>query len=292
MYVGQIEVCKADILPNNYKHTDDKMYIGFDRQNNLNLRHSPLKVCSSPTSFNATVKFELKHSYFDSLRKFVRSIPEDVIRKLIPVQKHFKIPFRKNSTHFEHCKPLCSLDQFEALEAIAFSPSNGPPVLIAGPFGTGKTHTLAVAVNALFHEGILTNQCLRVLVCTHHKRSTDNFLEIFESLSQHFALNRRIEKFLIRKYKVETTSRQIRKFCISPWKIVDHINSHSKRNNTNLLFVTTCMSCSDLKDLNGFFTHIMIDEGAQMREPEAIAPLCLATENTKIVITGDQQQVL
>ena len=34
-----------------------------------------------------------------------------------------------------------------------------------------------------------------------------------------------------------------------------------------------------------------MDEGAQAREPEAVAPLCLATKNTKIVIAGDQFQV-
>ncbi len=41
----------------------------------------------------------------------------------------------------------------------------------------------------------------------------------------------------------------------------------------------------------GFFTHILLDEGAQAREPEAVAPLSLATKDTKIVIAGDPQQV-
>jgi len=39
------------------------------------------------------------------------------------------------------------------------------------------------------------------------------------------------------------------------------------------------------------FTHILIDEGAQTREPEAIAPLVLAGDNAKIVIAGDHLQV-
>ena len=48
-----------------------------------------------------------------------------------------------------------------------------------------------------------------------------------------------------------------------------------------------------LRDLfsPGFFTHILMDEGAQAREPEAVAPLCLATKDTKIVIAGDSSQV-
>jgi len=40
------------------------------------------------------------------------------------------------------------------------------------------------------------------------------------------------------------------------------------------------------------FTHILIDEGAQTREPEAVAPLGLADDNAKIVIAGDHLQVI
>ena len=39
------------------------------------------------------------------------------------------------------------------------------------------------------------------------------------------------------------------------------------------------------------FTHILIDEGAQTREPETIAPLSMANCHTKIIIAGDNQQV-
>ena len=41
----------------------------------------------------------------------------------------------------------------------------------------------------------------------------------------------------------------------------------------------------------GHFTHILLDEGAQSREPESIAPLCLADIDTKIIIVGDHKQV-
>ena len=40
-----------------------------------------------------------------------------------------------------------------------------------------------------------------------------------------------------------------------------------------------------------YFTHILIDEGAQTREPETITPLIMANEDTHIVIAGDIQQV-
>ena len=283
------EVCRADILPENYSHIDEKMYIGFDRENHQILLRSAMAISASPKDCHIFVHFELKHQYFMSLRRFVHDISQDVICKLIPSKIDFH-KFERNNC-FEGSKALCSADQLKALESIAFSPSNGPPILIVGPFGTGKTHTLAVAAHTLFHEARLTNQSIKILVCTHHKRSADNFLEIFKDLHQCFPLNRGIETFLIRDYGTETTSWQVRQYCINSKKILYHIHRHPERDYANFLCVTTCMSCSRLSTLNGFFTHIMIDEGAQMREPEVIAPLCLADRNTKIIITGDHHQV-
>ena len=294
LFMGEQEVCKADILPDNYSCTDEKMYIGFNHTNHLKLLGSALAITPSPKDCSVTVMFELKHHYFNSLREFVTEISEDVILKLVPKKKDFEYPFKKNN-NFEHCKVLCSPDQFKALEAIVFSPSNGPPVLIAGPFGTGKTHTLATAAHALFHEAQLTSQFLRILVCTHHKRSASNFLEIFKGLHQHFPLNRRIKPFLIcRNSEKEITNWQVKQFCITTKKVLHYIQHHPNRGRTNFLFVATCMSCSQLNEglIKGFFTHVMIDEGAQMREPEAVASLCLANRNTKIVITGDHLQVM
>ena len=68
-------------------------------------------------------------------------------------------------------------------------------------------------------------------------------------------------------------------------------NSH--RNRQRYLVVTTCQTAKQITDVlpSWFFTHIFLDEGAQMREPEAIAPLCMASQNTKIVIAGDKYQV-
>lgn len=40
-----------------------------------------------------------------------------------------------------------------------------------------------------------------------------------------------------------------------------------------------------------FFSDILIDEGAQTREPETVGPLSLAGKFTKIVIAGDHCQV-
>ena len=60
-----------------------------------------------------------------------------------------------------------------------------------------------------------------------------------------------------------------------------------------LLVITTFMIALQLPEFfePGFFTHILIDEGAQAREPECIAPLSLANKTTRIIIAGDSKQV-
>ena len=40
-----------------------------------------------------------------------------------------------------------------------------------------------------------------------------------------------------------------------------------------------------------YFTHIIIDEAAQTRELETIAPLIIANNDTRIIIAGDSQKV-
>ena len=72
-----------------------------------------------------------------------------------------------------------------------------------------------------------------------------------------------------------------------------YIERSSYRNRSNFLIVTTFLTAPLLANTipRGFFTHILLDEGAQTREPEAVAPLCMAGRNTKIVIAGDQNQV-
>ncbi|XP_060692315.1 helicase with zinc finger domain 2 isoform X2 [Hemiscyllium ocellatum] len=60
------------------------------------------------------------------------------------------------------------------------------------------------------------------------------------------------------------------------------------------IVITTCMEAklfSELKLPLGFFTHILIDEAAQMLECDALIPLALASNKTRIVLAGDHMQM-
>uniref|UniRef100_A0A8D0FMR3 Helicase with zinc finger 2 n=1 Tax=Strix occidentalis caurina TaxID=311401 RepID=A0A8D0FMR3_STROC len=57
------------------------------------------------------------------------------------------------------------------------------------------------------------------------------------------------------------------------------------------IIITTSMLSKNLKVAPGYFTHIMIDEAAQMLECEALVPLSYATFETRIVLAGDHMQI-
>ena len=61
---------------------------------------------------------------------------------------------------------ICNDNQFEAIMKAASVPKDvSPPLLIVGPFGTGKTFTLAQAA-----KFVIQKDDTRVLICTHSNR--------------------------------------------------------------------------------------------------------------------------
>ena len=284
-------ICTADILSENYSHVEEKLYIGFDRDAVTKLNHSECPVKPGPSDFNIHVSFKLKHSYFNNLKKSLDRLHPDIIQKLTSDYHSFQSHqpnLHMGATHpmYKPYEKLCSPDQLEALKTITLCPSSGPPVLIAGPFGTGKTRVLAVAVQFLFERH--TSSFVRVLVCTQQRVSADNFLETFLNLQQ--ARNVGFtDAFLLRDYgfhnpKLKTYYRSVQS--------IEHYLFRRPQPH-RMLIVTTCLTAPRLANFlrRDFFSHIFIDEGAQMREPEAVAPLCLANSNTMIVIAGDHHQV-
>jgi hypothetical protein len=266
---------KAHILRHNYRHTEDKLYVGFKRSPQIRL--SPQGVA---------IKFLLKTSYFHSLRKAVKYLPDEIILRITPGPKRYQCTrMDEDACYNEIFKKLYDLDdeQYRALNLIlAKSCPNELPLLIDGPFGTGKTYVLAAAANALFRSR--ESDSVRILVCTQQQKSAEHFLEIFTTkLAAIF--NDGAKKILLRDHAIDACRSTVKKFVVRSCEIRDRSELLSDK----LLTVTTCSSAHYLQDVN--FTHIFIDEGAQMREPEAVAALRMAKKDTKIVIAGDPHQV-
>ena len=218
------------------------------------------------------VHFELKHSYFQRLHTALDKISTETIMKIMPSHDNFV----NNETRREWNpgKPAyksLELDSYQqrALRTI-LNCSPGAPVLVTGPFGTGKTRLLA---RAAFE--ILKSPNSRVLICAHHQASVDTFVEILGNIIDSHEMIRIIPN---RSYRSPTRDKY------------PHIYVHKplKHNYSTKRLVITTLGILPFY-LN--FTYILIDEGAQTREPEIIGPLRFAHKWTKTVIAGDHLQV-
>ena len=267
---------KCDILTENRYHAKEQLYIAFDRDDKEFLLTCFEEGNKSPKPL--AVQFVLKHSYFFSLKNSVRDLQECVISRILPQHHNFSLEPETLLKDEYNCSP----DQYEALKVIASTPASGPPVLIAGPFGTGKTRVLAIAAHYFTQKSMQKGNRLAILVCTQQHVSADAYLRMYLDLR-----NKEEDITIIRLMPKGFTYREdLKKFC----RTVDDMKLNSR---LRYLVVSTCLTAKHIRKIlpPRFFTHIFLDEGAQMREPEAVAPLCLADENTKLVIAGDRFQV-
>ena len=275
----QIEY-KAKLLRCNYDIADENLYIGLDVEKTDVFAHV----------LNVKVKFEVNHSYFDRLNTAVTKVSDDALKGIIPGQENFSesIDTRQTSKpHYTQDLPDLNEDQLCGLQKMLFSPSSAP-VLIPGTFGSGKTCLIAVASSEIFHDCKEKQKTGRVLICCHHQDSADIFMtEYFQKMLRNksdievvrVTIRNRQEK--VKKAKYVSTNE---------FKETFHTNYETKQ---HLVIVTTFGGAFHMSKVvpKDYFTHILIDEGAQTREPETITPLIMANEDTRIVIAGDIQQV-
>lgn len=177
----------------------------------------------------------------------------------------------------------------------------GPPLLMLGPFGTGKTRTIAEAIkhliNTQLHSGTTD---YRILLCTHSNSAADHYIKNYlhpylTSLSKdvppsHF----RPLRICWENRFTSTISDEVLQYCLLDL----HTGKFAVPSKDDLmnhrLVVTTLVTASSIAKLDlppGFFTHIFIDEAAQAMEAETIIPLCLAGKDTQIILAGDHLQV-
>jgi len=168
-----------------------------------------------------------------------------------------------------------------------------PPILIIGPYGTGKTFALGKAI-----EHLLTKEGCKILICTHSNSAADLYIK--EYLDPAFT-NNKIDKSLLRVYYhnrwVQTVHPVIQKYCLIE---SDPVTSTRKFKTPLLedlqdkdIIVATLSTSRCIAELLpvGHFTHILLDEAAQAMETEAIMPLVLADQKTRVVLAGDHMQL-
>lgn len=235
------------------------------------------------------VTFELKHSYFKRLHMALKLLSQHTIERLVPSSTY--ITSREESKGNNHrlgkdriVDECLFLDgpQMNALRVI-LSAKPELPVIVVGSFGTGKTRLLARAAYEIVRSNTKSKKCCRVLICAHHQKSADSFLEAyFGRIACKY--NWKVEMVRMVVSEENRYRKRYSQYRLTADKI--HFS-------TIELMVTTFGNVLHLKEKvkPGFFTHILMDEGAQTREPEQVAPLFLCGPQTVIVIAGDHKQV-
>lgn len=162
-----------------------------------------------------------------------------------------------------------------------------PPLLIYGPFGTGKTYTLAMAALEVVQQ-----PHTKVLICTHTNSAADIYIrEYFHD----YVSSGHPEATPLRVMYADRPPRQTDPTTLQYCCLTEDRQAFRPPTGPELvhhrLVVTTTSQARELQVPAGFFSHIFIDEAAQMLECEALIPLSYALSLTRVVLAGDHMQV-
>ena len=225
------------------------------------------------------VRFNLKRSYFQNLHRSLERVTPKIVQWLMPNELDAtQKPLPYTAYPEAECLLLDKEYQLLALKKMVACDSS-VPFLVTGPFGTGKTRLLATAA-----VNFLKKHKNRVLICTSHLQSADAYIvNYFGPMFADKCIPHNVRP--MRLIGIDYN-------YYGDFQDLFTRTSDKDKIKKSRLVITTFLTAPQLIRMNVKpFTHILIDEGAQTREPEAIAPLGLADDKTKIVIAGDHLQV-
>ncbi|XP_026162464.1 helicase with zinc finger domain 2 isoform X2 [Mastacembelus armatus] len=262
------------------KTSESIMYLQLSKQccSDLTLK--------SNASYQMEVQFQLNRYKFCTMHKAIDLLPDT--NRVLPDLYDCDVPV--NNIQYKNL----NVKQQSAINFITGSSNvqnSVAPLLIYGPFGTGKTFTLAKAARELCKE-----PHNKVLICTLTNSSAD--LYVRDHFHPFIKKNNEIKPVRIkvnnRGIALSATDEITLKYCLlsddgqyflPPTKAaLDH---------HKIIVTTTTMArrFHDLKLPEGYFTHILIDEASQMLECEALMALGLAGPNARVVLAGDHMQM-
>ncbi|XP_041364208.1 uncharacterized protein LOC121379626 [Gigantopelta aegis] len=182
-------------------------------------------------------------------------------------------------------------DQMKAVRHIvAEHVGYSPPFIMYGPFGTGKTETLAQATMMLIKE----SKSARILICTQSNSAADRYIvKYLDPFLKECNQENKLRRVYFQGRRLDTVKSEVQKYCTITERKDAFISASHEDIIQHRIVITTVETSLELLHLNlrGYFTHIFVDEAAQVLECEIIMPLSLATEKTCIVLTGDHMQM-
>ncbi|XP_051996512.1 LOW QUALITY PROTEIN: helicase with zinc finger domain 2 [Xyrauchen texanus] len=233
------------------------------------------------------IQFQLNRQRFCEMHKAVDDLPH--FDKVLPDLRNSSIPIScQSDTGDLNAKQQAAIN---FVLGVTDNACSVPPLLIYGPFGTGKTRTLAKIAQALVKQ-----PQNKVLICTHTNSSADLYVK--NHFHEHVTAGHPEAKPLRIKAKernpLESTDHTTLQYC--------HVSIDGNQfefpdkfvlDSTRIIITTTAMAryFHDMKLPENYFSHILIDEASQMLECEALMALGLAGKKTRVVLAGDHMQM-
>ncbi|NXH15578.1 HELZ2 Helicase, partial [Bucco capensis] len=247
----------------------------------------PKRCCSelnlkADTSYKVEIQFQLDQLLFRHWHQAVDHLLDEKL--VLPDVASCSIPYSPGTPQKGNSKQKLAIN---FITGQTTSSRQVPPLLIYGPFGTGKTFTLAMATME-----ILRQPNTRVLICTHTNSAADIYIrEYFHQYvtrGHPWAVPLRI---ISTDRPVSLTDPITQQYCCLTADQRSFRAPTQAEIDRHHVIITTSTLSKNLKVAPGYFSHIMIDEAAQMLECEALIPLSYATFQTRIVLAGDHMQI-
>ena len=259
-----------------------------------------IKVCQCSRGL-ALVRFMPERGYYVRMHEALEAFNLSVV---FPVYKCIEKPLYWDEDHLMGLLDYeqLTIQQKKAVYSIIDSKYQTFPTIICGPSGCGKTKTLSVAAKliaqALYQARILiattTNSCANMyiellrchfdtLTMLREKQGNRKILYRHFAMTHKVHLNKEVNDFA-----------NIEEVGEGPDQVYKRINLFNLKQCT--IIVATITACANLipsqsqLESKSLFTHIFIDEAAQVIEPEACIALSLAGASTKIALAGDIHQ--
>ncbi|KAH8064220.1 helicase [Aureococcus anophagefferens] len=187
-------------------------------------------------------------------------------------------------------RPPLNAPQRLAAEAIAGRGTwrrGGPPLVVFGPPGTGKTATVVEGIRRL----VASDPGARVLACAPSDEAADL---LARRLAAAVVGDRSNVLLRLNWWQRKSSSLPLdilRYSCVDGNGDVDAPAAEEVAKYA--IVVATCGAAGLLLcgGLRGTFTHILIDEAAQALEAEALVPLATCGPATRVVLAGDPNQL-
>ncbi|XP_041473482.1 probable helicase with zinc finger domain isoform X3 [Lytechinus variegatus] len=236
------------------------------------------------------LQFQLSRLHLCEMHYAVDKVPD--MSLLFPdVRSNAKIPWTPNKQWSDKMDMQMNSKQREAIVAMTTPLVHQlPPIFLVGPYGTGKTYTLAHATRL-----ILQQPKTRILICTHSNSAADLYIrDYFHSFVESGNTAAKPLRIYFKDRWVPTVHPVVRLYCCMSEgedRFVMPTKEQVEKHRVVVATLSTSRFLTHLELDQDYFTHILLDEAAQAMECETVMPLALATKNTRIVLAGDYMQI-